>query len=87
MEHITSAGNTAVPAYLVLVQAGLNVQRRLAGDIEEWVAERDGLRISGSSTVELLGLWLMRQQRGGSWKAQDSEIDDFLRRFYPEADR
>ncbi len=87
MEHITAAGNTAVPAYLALAQEGFHIQRRMAGDCEEWIAERGSdLRISGSSTVEVLGLYFMRQQRGVSWKAQDSEIDAFLRQFYPESE-
>ena len=87
VEHITAGGNTAVPAYLALVQEGFRVQCRSVGDTEEWIAERDGLRISGSSTVEVLGLCAMRQQRGETWKAQDSEIDAFLSKFYPERGR
>ncbi len=84
MEHITAAGNTGVPAYLALVQAGFRVERRTTGGTEEWIAERDGLRLSGSSTVEVLGLYCMRQQRGQHWLAGDCEIEAFLRSFYPE---
>jgi hypothetical protein len=84
MEHITAAGNTGVPAYLALVQAGFRVERRTTDGTEEWIAERGDLRLSGSSTVEVLGLYCMRQQRGEHWMAADSEIQAFLRSFYPD---
>jgi len=84
MEHIAAAGNTGVPAYLALMQEGFRVERQTNGDIEEWIAERDDLQISGSSTVEVLGLYFMRKVRGPNWKAGDPEIDSFLKRFYPE---
>jgi hypothetical protein len=84
MEHISGAGNTEVPAYLALLQAGFRVERqKLGGDDELWVAEREDLRISGSSPLEILGLYGMRNQRGSDWKAEDAEIDAFLKKFYP----
>ena len=74
MEHITAAGNTEVPACLTLSQAGCRVDRQGAAE----------LRVSGSSNLEILGLLYMREKRRSNWKAQHSEIDAFLERFYPD---
>ena len=85
MEHITSAGNTEVPAYLALLHNGCRVERKTLPDgSESWDAEQDGLRVSGGSPLEVLGLYCMRKQRGEKWKAEDSEIEEFLKRFYSE---
>lgn len=85
MENITAAGNTEIPAYLSLLSEGCQVERRfLDGDEEIWVAEQGNLRFSGASPLEVLGLYHMRNQRGENWKAHDSEIEDFLKHFYPD---
>jgi hypothetical protein len=85
MEHITAAGNTEVPAYLSLLREGCRVERQFLGEVEElWIAEKDNLRISGNGPLEVLGLYHMRKQRGENWRAEDSEIDAFMKRFYPE---
>ena len=85
MEHITSAGNTEVPAYLALLREGLRVERHSRGEFEElWVAVQDDLSLSGSSPLEALGLFYVRKQRGKNWKADDPEIDAFLHQFSPQ---
>jgi hypothetical protein len=88
MEHLAGAGNTGVPAYLALLHEGCRVERQvLAGGNELWVAEKGDLRISGGSPLEVLGLYFLRKQRGPEWRADDAEIDAFLKRFYPEGSR
>ena len=85
MEHITAAGNTEIPAYLVLLHEGCRVERQTHVDGGElWVAQQDDLRISGAGPLEVLGLYYMRRQRGENWQAKDSEIEAFMQRFYPE---
>jgi len=83
MEQITAAGNTEVPAYLLLLREGCSIERQHFGEEEIWIAEKGDLRVSGSSPLEVLGLYQMRKQRGKHWRTQDSEIEDFLKRFYP----
>ena len=86
MDHITSAGNTEVSAYLSLGQLGFEIERRLHDiDTEFWIARRDDQEYSATSPLELLGLCLMHQTRGDDWKATDDEINSYLREFYPNA--
>ena len=40
MEHITAAGNLAVPAYLALLPEGFRVRRKATEYGEDWIAER-----------------------------------------------
>lgn len=83
MERITAAGNTEIPAFLVLREAGFDVTSH-AGDGEEmWFARKGDLSLSAPSPLQLLGLFCMRKERGSDWKAPDSETDSFLKRFYP----
>ena len=85
MEHRTAAGNTEIPAYLALLHEGCRVERQtLVDGAELWVAEQDGLHISGASPLEVLGLYCIRRQRGENWQAEDSEIEAFMKRFCPE---
>lgn len=86
MSHITAAGNTEVPAFLALGQLGYEVERRhLDSDTELWIARQGDTEFSASSPLEVLGLCLMKQTRGENWKAQNDEIESYLRKFYPEA--
>jgi len=86
MENITAAGNTEVPAYLALQQEGLKVERRLLENgTELWIASNESGQYSAPSPLELLGIYSMRQIRGGEWKASDDEIQTFLAAYYPNA--
>jgi hypothetical protein len=86
MEHITNAGNVEVPAYLALQQLGFALEQKVhTEDSEFWIATKNGLSFSGSSTLEVLGLCLMRSTRGAEWKATDEEINRYLRTYYPDA--
>jgi hypothetical protein len=87
MENIVAAGNAEVPAFLALRAAGFDVERDfLDGDREReiWVARNEHFQFMAGSPIELLGLCAMRGQRGEAWKANDDEINEYLRRFYPD---
>jgi hypothetical protein len=85
MEQIAAAGNTEVPAYLALRQAGFEVTvTPRGGESEQWVAKKTDVALIAESPLELLGLWAMRKERGSSWKASGEEIEAFLKQFYPQ---
>ena len=86
-ECITAAGNTAVSAYLTLIDLGYSVDRIDKDGAEHWVANTGMQQLLAESPLELLGLSLLRSQRGPRWQADDTEIDAFLARFYPSAER
>jgi hypothetical protein len=80
-ERIAAAGNTEVPTYLTLTELGYSVDRIDKGGEEHWIAKKGTLL--ADCPLELLGLSLLRSQRGPGWQAGDNEIDEFLKRFYP----
>jgi hypothetical protein len=82
-ERISAAGNTEAPAVLVLSQAGFEVSTNASHDDEQWIATRHDLTLVAASPLELLGLFMMRKERGLAWKASDDEIEDFLKKFNP----
>jgi hypothetical protein len=81
-ESIATAGNTEAPAYLTLVKLGYSVDRIDKDGEERWIAKKGTLQLVASCPLELLGLSLLRSERGPHWQADDSEIDEFLTRFY-----
>ncbi|WP_063693475.1 hypothetical protein [Bradyrhizobium stylosanthis] len=83
-ETIAAAGNTEAPAYLTLVQLGYSLDRD--GE-ERWIAKKGTLELVADCPLELLGLSLMRNERGPRWQADDHEIAEFLTQFYPSAGR
>jgi hypothetical protein len=74
---LCAAGNTEVPAYLVLRQKGYTVSGSDQTS-ESWYVEKDHLRFQADSLIEVLGLVCMYESRGINWAATDWEIDDFL---------
>ena len=86
-ESIAAAGNTEVPAYLTLIELGYSVDRIDRDGEEHWIATKGILQLMADSPLELLGLSLLRSERGSRWQASDDEIDEFLTRFYPPAER
>ena len=86
-ESIASAGNTEAPAYLTLVKLGYSVDRTERDGGERWIAKKGALQLTADCPLELLGLSLLRSERGPRWQASDSEIDEFLTRFYRSAGR
>jgi hypothetical protein len=86
MSHITAAGNVEVPAYLALGQLGFEIERRIFENGDEyWIARKDGQEFSAQSTLEVLGLCLMRTTRGDAWNATNDEINSYLLKYYPDA--
>lgn len=86
-ETIAAAGNTEVPAYLTLVELGYSVDRVDKDGEGHWIAKKGTLQLMADCPLELLGLSLLRSERGPRWQANDSEIAEFLTRFYPSAGR
>jgi hypothetical protein len=84
-ETVAAAANAEVPAYLTLVELGYSVDRLDKDGEEQWIAKRGALQLMADCPLELLGLSLMRSERGPHWQAGDKEIDEFLGRFYPSA--
>ncbi|HIH09821.1 MAG TPA: hypothetical protein HA254_04070 [Candidatus Diapherotrites archaeon] len=77
MVIISSAGNTAAPAYLVLKSKGYELFRD-ASNPNLWIAQKGKNKFIAESTVELLGLILIYESRGENWMANDKEIEEFL---------
>jgi hypothetical protein len=75
--QITAAGNTEVPAYLVLVAKGYDVSH--PDDV--WLAQKDQNSFSASGPLELLGLVAVAETRGRNWHATDQEIEAFLKKY------
>jgi hypothetical protein len=86
-ENIAAAGDTAVPAYLTLIELGYSVDRVDKGGEEHWIAKKGSLQLIADCPLKLLGLSLVRSERGPRWQASDNEMDEFLTRFYPSAGR
>jgi hypothetical protein len=77
MNTIATAGNVVVPALLVLEKLGFVVERRgslcrASRQDEVYVAE---------DPVAVLGLVKLVEARTWDWKANDTEIDDVLKRY------
>ena len=84
MERIAASGNTEVPAYLILRQAGFEVVATpVENENERWVATKADITLIAESPLELLGLWFMRKERGADWIASGEDIEAFLKHFYP----
>ena len=79
---LSAAGNTEVPAYLVLKEMGFKISViEIESSEQLWTAQKQGLELNGASPLELLGLAQLVQCRGTNWRANDKEIDDFVTRY------
>ena len=79
---LCAAGNTEVPAYLVLMQKGYTVSYdQRESDRQICYAEKDHLRFQADGVIEVLGLVCMYESRGVNWAATDPEIEDFLTKY------
>ena len=74
---LCAAGNTEIPAYLVLSEKGYAVSCSKQTS-RSWYAQKDHMRFQADSLLEVLGLVCMYESRGINWAATDREIDDFL---------
>ena len=75
--RVSSAGNTEVPAYLVLIKKGFDVSNKN----ERWIAHNEQHELSADGLLELLGLVTMCEERGEDWRATDNQTDAFLRKY------
>ena len=78
---ITSAGNTAAPAFALLKQLGFDVThvRDASGRCTEWLqAERDSYVLRAEDALALLGLAKLAECKGSQWRASQQEIDAYL---------
>ena len=77
--RIAAAGNTEIPAYLVLCEKGYSVRKDKKENGEElWYAEKADQIFVAEGPIELLGLAAMYENRGENWKATDSEVEAFM---------
>jgi hypothetical protein len=86
-ESVAAAGNAEVPAYLTLLELGYSVDRIDQDSKEHWIATKGTLQLLADCPLKLLGLSLLRSERGPQWQASDNEIGEFMTRFYPFAGR
>jgi tetratricopeptide (TPR) repeat protein len=87
VETIAAAGNTEIPAFLILRSLGFKFTCVSGLEYSQWTATRSDLRLVGGSMLELLGLYAMRRERGSDWKAPDEEIESLsAQSFYPPED-
>ncbi len=80
---IADAGNVTVPAFLTLQQKGYVVrsERSADGTRDTWVAESDTTELLAADPVVFLGLAALAESRSRDWKASDSQIQEFLKKF------
>lgn len=83
MFNLAAAGNVEVPAYLALQARGYRVTRTYSDEdqLEFWYAETTGERFTASGPLELLGLVALYETRGENWRAEDEQIEDFLKHY------
>ena len=79
--RISQAGNTWIPAVLVLRERGYAVTNHRQGNEEYCVAEKDQLKFSASDPEAVLGLVALYEARGADWMAADPEIDQVMAEF------
>ena len=79
---VSAAGNTEVPAYLVLKDIATDIEVVDDEDkTQTWKVKVKGVLFSGASPLEVLGLVKMYETRGNEWHASDLEIEDFVKNF------
>jgi len=76
--RITAAGNTEIPAILVLESRGYTIS---TSSDRYWYAEKSNCKYTAQSPLELLGLIELHIARGIDWKADDSDIDRCIKQY------
>ncbi|AII53140.1 hypothetical protein N008_14300 [Hymenobacter sp. APR13] len=77
MNSLSAAANVLAPAYYLLLERGYAVFHEKESDL--WVAQKDGLRLLGYSTIELCGLAYIHEMKGNDWTVADAAIEDYLK--------
>jgi hypothetical protein len=79
--EIVAAGNTMVPAYLVLAVKGYDVSILRGEASLIWTAQKGGDYFSARNLLELLVLIGLAEIRGANWRATNDEISAFLEKY------
>ncbi len=80
--NIHAAGNTMAPCWVELTARGYKVSSSTHNEEEVWTATKPGQHLSAPDPCTLLGLASLAE-RGDTWQANDEQVDEFLRLFYP----
>lgn len=78
-EMMSAAGNTIVPAILVIRKKGFKVWRD--SNTMDWYAESVTQRFIAEDPLYLLALISIREQRGESWHPKEGEVEAVLAEF------
>jgi hypothetical protein len=81
MRNLTAAGNTAVPALLVLEKMGFQISVKDMESGQLVIATRKDEQYSADDPVTVLGLIKLVEIRGWQWPATDSQIDQTIRKY------
>ncbi|ADG66885.1 hypothetical protein Plim_1045 [Planctopirus limnophila DSM 3776] len=73
--NITAAGNTYNPCLIVLKDKGYELYADCSeNDTTVWYAKKPGLRLSGFSPPELLGIVILAETFGDDWNQQEPNV-------------
>ncbi|MCB4800309.1 hypothetical protein [Neotamlana laminarinivorans] len=72
--NITTAGNIEAPSYQILKENGY----RISKTENYFIVEKENVRLSGESFLEILGLSSLVDLKGENWKVDESVIDEML---------
>jgi len=81
MKQIATAGNTLVPALLVLEKLGFVIRIEAAEGAEQVRATRDDETYLADDPVSLLGLVKLIEERSWEWQPDDGEISAAIERY------
>ena len=84
-ELISTAGNTEAPAYLTILSKGYSIKSTEISHESIYIATKNLIEFRSDSMTGVLGLISIREIRGENWKASDSEINEFMKIFYPNS--
>jgi hypothetical protein len=79
--EMVAAGNTMVPAYLVLAAKGYEVSIVSGQASFWWTAQKGEDSFSAKNPLELLGLIAVAETRGEDWLATNAEIKTFIEKY------
>lgn len=74
---LIAAGNTYNPCLIIMRDKGYDLEAEAKSDESLiWVASRDGVRLSGYSPPELLGIVTLWEHYGPEWNRQSPNVLD-----------
>ncbi len=75
--HLESAGNTVIPAILVIRQMGYTFT--YDKENSHCLASKDGNTFGAEDALSVLGLIKLFEMKGENWRASNDEIDKILK--------